>query len=58
MVDGHIHASGPPDEVLTADTVRTVFGSDSQGITDPTSGKPLMLPIGRHHSTAPHPTGD
>jgi iron complex transport system ATP-binding protein len=29
--------------------VREVFGLDSRVIVDPTSGKPLMLPIGRHH---------
>ena len=49
MVDGHLHAAGTPDDVLTADTVRAVFGLDSQIIVDPTSGRPLMLPIGRHH---------
>ena len=52
MVDGNLHAAGAPADVLTTDTVRAVFGLDSQVITDPTSGKPLMLPIGRHHSTA------
>jgi len=37
--------------VLTEEVVRTVFGLDSRVILDPTSGKPLMLPIGRHHMT-------
>jgi len=46
---GQIHAAGTPAEVLTVETVRAVFGLDSQVIVDPTSGKPLMLPIGRHH---------
>lgn len=54
MVDGHVHAAGTPDQVLTVDNVRAVFGLESQIITDPTSGKPLMLPIGRHHVTVPH----
>ena len=46
---GTVHAAGAPGEVLTEDCVRTVFGLDSRVIADPVSGKPLMLPIGRHH---------
>ncbi|MCZ2847450.1 ABC transporter ATP-binding protein [Modestobacter sp. VKM Ac-2978] len=49
---GRIHAAGTPEDVLTEECVRAVFGLDSQVIVDPTSGKPLMLPMGRHH-TAP-----
>ncbi|PZU04387.1 MAG: cobalamin/Fe(3+)-siderophore ABC transporter ATP-binding protein [Gordonia sp. (in: high G+C Gram-positive bacteria)] len=51
LADGTLHAAGKPAEVLTEDTVRAVFGLESQVITDPTSGKPLMLPLGRHHTT-------
>ncbi|MFC4562964.1 ABC transporter ATP-binding protein [Nocardiopsis mangrovi] len=49
LAAGRIHASGPPDQVITPETVEAVFGISSRVITDPTSGKPLMLPIGRHH---------
>ncbi|WP_269182531.1 ABC transporter ATP-binding protein [Modestobacter sp. VKM Ac-2985] len=49
---GRIHAAGEPADVLTEECVRAVFGLESQVIVDPTSGKPLMLPMGRHH-TAP-----
>ncbi len=49
LADGTIHAAGQPHEVLTEATVRRVFGLDSSVITDPVSGRPLMLPIGRHH---------
>ncbi|TDE88562.1 ABC transporter ATP-binding protein [Occultella glacieicola] len=52
MADGRVHAVGEPGEVLTDETVRTVFGLDSRVIPDPVSGKPLMLPIGRHHAAA------
>ncbi|MGY1616271.1 ABC transporter ATP-binding protein [Geodermatophilus sp. SYSU D00691] len=52
LADGRIHAAGTPAEVLTEQTVRAVFGLDSRVVVDPTSGKPLMLPIGRHHMTA------
>lgn len=46
---GHVRAVGAPGEVLTTDVVRDLFGMESRIIVDPTSGKPLMLPIGRHH---------
>nr|WP_217274686.1 ABC transporter ATP-binding protein [Rathayibacter sp. VKM Ac-2835] len=47
---GALYASGTPAEVVTADTVRAVFGMESRVIADPVSGTPLVLPIGRHHS--------
>ena len=50
LADGRLHAAGTPDEVLTEQNVRAVFGLDNRVIVDPTTGKPLMLPIGRHHS--------
>jgi iron complex transport system ATP-binding protein len=46
---GRVHANGDPAEVLTADVVRDVFGMESQVVEDPVSGKPIVLPIGRHH---------
>ena len=48
--EGREHAAGPPESVLTAEVVEEVFGLRSQVILDPVSGKPLVLPIGRHHS--------
>jgi len=52
MVDGAIHALGRPEEVLTEENVRQVFRLESRVITDPTSGRPMMLPISRHHMAA------
>jgi iron complex transport system ATP-binding protein len=52
LADGRLHSAGDPTDVLTEETVRAVFGLDSKVIVDPTSGKPLMLPIGRHHVVA------
>lgn len=52
MTQGRIHAAGPPRAVLTQAMVATVFGLDSRIIADPVSGRPLMLPLGRHHSKA------
>jgi iron complex transport system ATP-binding protein len=53
MSAGRVHATGAPEQVLTEECVRAVFGLDSRVIVDPTSGKPLMLPLGRHHTAAP-----
>ncbi|WP_035854660.1 ABC transporter ATP-binding protein [Cryptosporangium arvum] len=49
LAEGRLHAAGEPADVLTEETVRAVFGLESRIITDPTSDKPLMLPLGRHH---------
>ncbi|MEZ0492229.1 ABC transporter ATP-binding protein [Kineococcus sp. TBRC 1896] len=46
---GRLHAAGDPADVLTAQTVREVFGMASQVVPDPVSGRPMVLPVGRHH---------
>lgn len=53
LAGGRLVAEGSPEEVLTAETVAEVFGMRSQVVADPVSGKPLVLPIGRHHSSMP-----
>ena len=53
IADGRVHISGRPEDVLTEETVRDVFGLDSRVIEDPTSGRPIMLPIGRHRMAVP-----
>ncbi|WP_222192668.1 ABC transporter ATP-binding protein [Modestobacter italicus] len=58
MAGGRVHATGTPDQVLTEECVRAVFGLDSRVVVDPTSGKPLMLPLGRHHTDAAVQTVD
>ncbi|MGK9201253.1 cobalamin/Fe(3+)-siderophore ABC transporter ATP-binding protein [Ensifer sp. MMN_5] len=58
IADGRVHISGTPEEVLTEETVRHVFGLDSRVISDPTSGRPIMLPIGRHRRAVIDDTGD
>jgi iron complex transport system ATP-binding protein len=47
--EGRVHATGAPGDIVTAELVRDVFGLESRIITDPLSGKPLVLPSGRHH---------
>lgn len=49
LAGGRLHLCGEPAHVLTEETVRAVFGMESRIIADPLSGRPHMLPIGRHH---------
>ncbi len=49
MRAGEIAAVGSPADVLSPELVEEVFGLASQVIPDPVSGKPIVLPIGRHH---------
>ena len=53
LAGGRVHSAGDPADVLTQECVRAVFGLESRVVVDPTSDKPLMLPIGRHHMAAP-----
>jgi iron complex transport system ATP-binding protein len=48
MSDGQIHASGPPEQVLTREMIKEVFGLESHITPDPVTGKPMMVPVGRH----------
>ena len=45
MLDGKPFRTGAPQAVLTEDMVRQVFGLESRILTDPTSDRPMMLPI-------------
>ncbi|MEU1622834.1 ABC transporter ATP-binding protein [Streptomyces sp. NPDC005722] len=53
MKSGRIAAEGPPAEVITAETVQDVFDLRCQVTTDPVSGTPLVIPMGRHHEAVP-----
>ena len=50
VVDGQIHSVGEPRTVVTRDYVREVIGLRAQIITDPVSGSPIVVPLGRHHA--------
>ncbi|MER5886170.1 ABC transporter ATP-binding protein [Streptomyces sp. NPDC001941] len=50
MRDGEVIAEGPPAEVVTEELVAHAFGMSSTLITDPVSGTPLIVPIGRHRT--------
>ncbi|MCC3294112.1 ABC transporter ATP-binding protein [Arthrobacter sp. zg-Y411] len=58
MKNGRIAAEGAPADVVTEDLVRDVFGLASRVIPDPVSGTPMVVPLGRHHSTVPEPEPD
>lgn len=49
MREGAIVAAGAPGEVVTAELVRDVFGVESVIASDPVTGTPLVVPLGRHH---------
>jgi iron complex transport system ATP-binding protein len=54
MANGRLYATGTPDDVLTEQNVREVFHLESRIMTDPTSGRPVMLPLGRHRLRDEH----
>lgn len=53
MCEGRIVACGPPDTVVTEDTVRQVFGIDSRVVPDPVTGTPMVVPVGVRGATPP-----
>jgi iron complex transport system ATP-binding protein len=44
LVGGRVRARGSPREVLTAETVRDVFGVECSVVPDPCTGQPLVVP--------------
>ncbi|WP_295832388.1 ABC transporter ATP-binding protein [uncultured Microbacterium sp.] len=52
MARGEVIAAGDPSDVLTEETVRRVFGLDSRVVPDPLTGRPMVIPIGRHHTVS------
>lgn len=50
MRDGAIVAQGDPREIITAELVEAVYDLPCMVITDPVSGTPLVLPLGRRTS--------
>ena len=45
MRGGQIRAEGTPDEVITEDIIRDVFGLASRVILDPVTATPMVLPL-------------
>lgn len=47
LKDGRVVAHGPPAEIVDEALVREVFGIECRILEDPTSGTPLVVPLGR-----------
>lgn len=47
MQGGAVVATGTPHEVITEETVQRVFGLDARIVSDPVTGTPLCIPVGR-----------
>lgn len=53
MKAGRVVAEGAPGDIVTESLVEEVFGLRSTVVPDPASGTPMVVPLGRHHLTAP-----
>ncbi|KQY37689.1 ABC transporter [Nocardia sp. Root136] len=49
MRAGRIVARGKPADIVTADLLAEVFGLEATVLTDPVSGRPMVVPIGTRH---------
>ncbi|KAM9862341.1 ABC transporter ATP-binding protein [Leucobacter sp. BZR 635] len=47
MKEGAIVAEGTPEEVVTEEIVREVFGLECRVVPDPVAGSPTVVPLGR-----------
>jgi iron complex transport system ATP-binding protein len=53
LKQGTVLYEGTPEEVMTPDMLRAVFGIDADVIPDPRSGTPMCLPFGLARDAAP-----
>jgi iron complex transport system ATP-binding protein len=49
LAGGRIYDAGPPEEVVTPDLLREVFGVEADVVPDPRTGSPLCIPHGLHY---------
>ncbi|MET9213010.1 MULTISPECIES: ABC transporter ATP-binding protein [unclassified Nocardia] len=49
MSAGRIVARGKPADIVTAELLAEVFGLEATVLTDPVSGRPMIVPIGTRH---------
>lgn len=52
LKQGNIYAHGTPQEVMTEEVVREVFGLDCRIIADPIAGTPMCIPLSRRVKSA------
>ncbi|QEW18043.1 putative siderophore transport system ATP-binding protein YusV [Marinibacterium anthonyi] len=53
MAQGRIHSAGAPEDILTTRMIHDVFGLQAQLLPDPATGRPMMIPLGRHRLRDP-----
>jgi len=51
--NGEVHAQGKPENIITCDLVRSVFGMECQVSVDPMFGTPHCIPYGRGRCVVP-----
>jgi len=51
LSQGRVFDAGPPDEVVTPELLREVFGVEADVVPDPRTGVPLCIPYGLHNAT-------
>lgn len=49
MKKGKIIAQGSPEEIITQELMKQIYGLTCNVMKDPASEKPLIIPVGRHH---------
>ena len=45
LKDGAIAGSGTPGQILTGDTIKSVYGAEVEILTNPRSGSPIIVPV-------------
>ena len=43
---------GVPEEIITPETIKEIYGLDSMVISDPISNSPMIIPISSHDSVS------
>lgn len=51
LKNGQLLAEGSPKNIITTDLIKQVFHMESVVIEDPVSQTPLIVPVGRYHSS-------
>lgn len=47
MSEGSVYAQGSPQDIVTSEMVKDVFGLDCQVFSDPVTGTPMLSPVSR-----------
>ena len=49
LKSGNLYAEGVPEKVITEKLIKDVYGLECKVISDPTSNKPMVVPIGKYN---------